>query len=621
MVEGIDGNAALPSEAAAEIVERADGIPLFVEELTKAVLEAGGRGEGVETTLARAVPPSAAVPPALHASLMARLDRLGPGPKEIAQIAAAIGREFSYELLAPVAERREAEILDALGRLAESGLIFSRGTPPHATYLFKHALVRDAAYGSLLRRRREKLHAHIATALEADFAQAVAAEPELLARHLTEAGLLEKAVPHWRRAGERAVARSANLEAMAHLTRGIEVLKTLPESPRRDEEELGLQVALKTALWASRGFGSPETERVATRTLELSQRIGAETHVHFWAVFGMSFFYHVRGLLAPARELGEQALDIAERLQDSETLAYGHFGLGDAIFWSGELGLARAHLEQAIAFYDPEWGRAAAFRHGEDCASASHMFLARVLWHLGYPDAALRYAERAVAIAREISHPFSLAAALSWAAALHQLRGEAGRTRDVAEEDLALTMEQIIPFFGAQAMVLRGWALAEQGQCEEGIAGIRQGIDAYCATGANLENSHWLVLLAEACGKAGRIDEALGVLRDALAEIERGGIRYHEVELNRVEGELLLSIEGTNEGRAEASFRKALDIARTQQAKSWELRATTSLARLLVRQGKREAARSLLAPVYNWFTEGFDTADLRDAKALLDELA
>jgi predicted ATPase len=244
MVERIAGNRGLSSEAATEIVERADGVPLFVEELTKAVLEAGGRDDGVEKALAGALSPSAAVPAALHAPLMARLDRLGQTAKEIAQIAAAIGREFSYELLAPVAERAEAELQEALGRLGEAGLVFSRGVPPHATYLFKHALVRDAAYGSLLRRRREELHAGIAAVLEAEFAQAVAAEPELLARHLTEAGLFEKAVRWWQRAGERATERSANLEAIAHLKRGIEVLMRLPESPRRDEQELLLQAAL-----------------------------------------------------------------------------------------------------------------------------------------------------------------------------------------------------------------------------------------------------------------------------------------------------------------------------------------------------------------------------------------
>jgi predicted ATPase len=285
MVERIAAGKALSGDVAAEIVARADGVPLFVEELTKAVLEAGGSGEGLEKTLAGALASSSAVPPALHAPLMARLDRLGSGPKEIAQIAAAIGREFSYELLAPVARRPLDEIEAALGRLSDAGLVFCRGAPPAANYSFKHALVRDAAYASLLRRRREELHTRIAAVLEADFPDAVETQPELLAQHFTEAGLAEPAIDYWQRAGGRAAARSANLEAVAHLTRGIAVLNTLPESALRDERELALQVALQGPLWASRGLGSAEVERVANRALALSRRVGADTPAHFWALF------------------------------------------------------------------------------------------------------------------------------------------------------------------------------------------------------------------------------------------------------------------------------------------------------------------------------------------------
>jgi predicted ATPase len=617
MVEQIAGGASLTHEVAAEIVKRADGVPLFVEELTKAVVEAGGFSEGIEKTLAGALPSSLAVPSALHAPLMARLDRLGPEAKEVAQIAAAIGREFSYQLLAPIAGRGENDLAVALGRLGDAGLVFCHGTPPAANYLFKHALVRDAAYASLLRRRREQLHARIAAVLQSDFPETIEAQPELLAQHFTDAGLTAQAVAYWQRAGERAVARFANLEAVAHLSRGIEVLKALPEGPQRNEQELVLQVALINPLWSSRGFGSPQAEHVATRALELSRQIGADTPAHFWAVFGVAFFYHVRGMISPGRELGEQCLDLAERLQDQELLAYGHFGLGDAIFWFGELALARAHLEQAIALYDPEWGRAAAFGHGVNCGSNSHLFLARVLWHLGYPDQALSCSQEAIKIAESNSHPFSLSAALSWAAALHQLRREVGRTRDAAESGLALATEQLIPFFGAQAMVLRGWALVEQGQCEEGTARLREGIDAYRATGANLESPHWLALLAEAFGRVGQTNEALSVVRDALAEVERTGIRYHEAELHRLDGEFRL---GFDEAEAEACFQRAIAVARTQQAKSFELRAATSLARLWQRRRQRAKARDLLAPVYDWFTEGFDTADLKEAKALLDEI-
>jgi class 3 adenylate cyclase/predicted ATPase len=617
LVEQIAGGGALTREVAAEIVERADGVPLFVEELTKAVVETGGSGDGIEKTLAGSISVSTVVPSVLHAPLMARLDRLGPGPKEVAQIAAAIGREFSYQLLAPIAGRGENDLAVALGRLGDAGLVFCRGTPPTATYLFKHALVRDAAYASLLRRRRQELHAGIATVLEGEFPDVVEAQPELVAQHLTEAGLAERAVVYWQCAGEHAVARSANLEAIAHLTRGIEMLKSLPESPERDERELVLQVASITPLWASRGFGSPQAERAATRALELSRLVGVDTPAHFWAVFGVAFAYLLHGVMPRARELAEQLLGIAEHLQDPELLAYAHFEMGNTLLWFGELSSARTHLEQSIALYDPEWGRPATFRCGFNCATSSHRFLGHVLWYLGYPDQALSSSRRAIAIAKEISHPFSVAAALSWAAALHQLRREADRTREVAEADLALTTEQPIPFYAAHAMVLQGWALVEQGQCEEGIVRLREGIDAYRATGSEIEGSQWLALLAEACGTGGQIDEALAVVREALDAIARTGIRYHEAELHRLNGELLLR---RDEEQSDACFQRAIDIARAQQAKSFELRAVMSLARLWGEQGRRREARELLAPIYGWFTEGFDTADLKEAATLLAEL-
>jgi len=310
-------------------------------------------------------------------------------------------------------------------------------------------------------------------------------------------------------------------------------------------------------------------------------------------------------------------LGVAERVQDPELLACGHFDVGDNLLWVGELVAARTHLERAVALYDPQWGGPATSRCGFNCASTSLAFLGRVLWHLGYPEQALRCSERAVAIAEQAVHPFSLSMALSWTAALHQLRGEAGPTREVAERDLALATEQIFPFFAAHAMVLRGWALVEEGRCEEGVARLREGVDAYRATGANVESPHWLTLLAEGCGKAGRTEEALDILRQGLAEVERIGIRYHEAEMHRLEGELRL---GFDEERSEVCFRRAIGIARAQQAKSWELRAALSLARLWQRQGKSDQARELLAPIHGWFTEGFELPDLAAAQSLLAEL-
>jgi predicted ATPase len=353
----------------------------------------------------------------------------------------------------------------------------------------------------------------------------------------------------------------------------------------------------------------------------LCRRDTADKFIHFRALYGLAYAYLLPGDLRSARPLAEQLLDFAERVRDPELLAYAHFEMGCELFWPAEFAAAREYLERGITLYDPEWGVSATFRHAFNCASDCYAFLGRVLWLLGYPDQALHCSRRAVKIAEEISHPFSLVIALSWRAALHQLRREVARTRDVAEAALALATEQIIPFFSAHAMVLRGWALVEQGRCEEGIAQLRHGVDAYRATGADLESPHWLALVAEACGKAGEIEAGLGALAKAFDLIAQTGIVYYEAELHRIGGELRLARDLADASQAaERSFLYALEIARQQQAKSWELRAATSLARLWGQQGRRTEARDLLAPVYSWFTEGFDTVDLKDAKRLLDEL-
>jgi class 3 adenylate cyclase/tetratricopeptide (TPR) repeat protein len=624
IVEGIAGNRALSTEVAAEIVERADGVPLFVEELTRAVLEAGDRGEGIEKTLAAAVSPSAAVPAALHAPLMARLDRLGQTAKEIAQIAAAIGREFSYELLALAAQRREADLQDALGRLGEAGLVFSRGAPPHATYLFKHALVRDAAYGSLLRRRREELHARIATALEADFADRIALEPELLARHLTDAGLLERAIPWWQRAGERATERSANLEAIAHLKRGIEILGRLPESRQRDEQELLLQAALMGPFMAKEGYASAALERTAKRAVELGGQIGAGSPAQFQAVLArvrLTNFGISRGELGTGRALHEETLSLAKDQRVPLLLSLAHYNGGYLHFCLGDLAAARRHYEDGLAVYDPERDPTEAARAGFDSRTLCHSYLGLVLLYQGYPDEALRHAEQAIVAGRAASHPLSEAAALSCAAILHQWRGEVMLCLERAEAALAVATEQVLPFHVARAMVLSGRALVKTGRAEEGLARLRAGLDAYRATDDKFNEPHWLALLAEACLTAGRIEEGRSAVREALAVIEETEIRYYEAETNRLEGELLLAAKEPDESGAEASFRKAIAMARALQAKSWELRTATSYARLMREQGRVSEARDLLAPVYAWFTEGFDTKDLKKAKALLEELA
>jgi class 3 adenylate cyclase/predicted ATPase len=620
LVERLAGNTGLPHEIVDEIVERGDGVPLFVEELTKAVLEGADRDNRVAAVLAASPLPNLAIPATLHASLIARLDRLGPVAKEVAQIGAVIGREFSYELIQPVAQRPEPDLETALDRLTNAGLLFCRSVPPHSSYLFKHALVQDAAYATLLRGRRQQLHAAIATALEREFPEIVATQPELLAHHCTEAGLTQQAIDNWGRAGERAIEGSANLEAIAHLTRGLDILEALPEGPQRDEKELAFRVGLLAPLFATR-FGSTEGERAAARALELSRRVGADLRSLFRALLALTMTYSVRGKIQIGRETAEQLLVVGERLHDPEALGYAHHAMGNTLLWFGKLGAARMHLEKGIALYQPEWSRSLAFRYGFNCASNCHFFLGRVLWHLGYPDHALRSAEQAVAIAAAVSHPVSRAGALSWAAALHQLRGEVGRAREVAETDLALTTEEMLPFFRAHAIISRGWALFKQGQCEEGIAQLREGLAAYRATGADLECSQWLGLLAEAYRAIGQPEEGVRLITEALDHVAQTGVVYYEPELHRLDAELRLRLDTPDEQRAETSFRRALEIARRQQAKSWELRAATSLARLWGERGRRAEARDLLAPVYGWFTEGFDTADLKQAQALLNQLA
>jgi class 3 adenylate cyclase/predicted ATPase len=621
LVERLAGNAGLSKEIVDEIVDRADGVPLFVEELTKAVLESADRDNCAAAVLAASPLPNLAIPATLHASLIARLDRLGPVAKEVAQIGAMIGREFSYELIQPVAQRPKPDLETALDRLTNAGLLFCRGMPPHSSYLFKHALVQDAAYATLLRARRQQLHAAIARALEREFHEIVAAQPELLAHHYTEASLRQPAIDNWLRAGERAIEGSANPEAIAHLTRGLKLLEDLPESSQRDEKELAFQVALQTPLFAAR-FGSAEGERAAQRAVELSRKVGgADQRPLVRALFGLSLTYSARGKIRVGREVAEQMLAVAGRLQEPEPLAYAHNLMGNTLFWLAELGTARMHLENGIALYQPEWSRSLAFRFGFNCASTCHFFLGRALWHLGYPDRALASAEQAVTIAEEVSHPVSRASALSWAAALHQLRGEVGRAREVAEIDLALTAGEIIPFFRAHGVMLRGWALVEEGQGEEGIAQLREGYAAYRAIGAQIECPHWLALVAEAYRDTGRPAEGLHPIAEALDYVGQTGIVYYEPELHRLAGELRLRLGQAAEQQAEASFCRALEIARNQRAKSWELRAATSLARLWGKKSRRAQARDLLAPVYDWFTEGFDTADLKDAKALLDELS
>jgi class 3 adenylate cyclase/predicted ATPase len=617
MVERLAGNAALlPQDVVAEIVERTDGVPLFVEEMTKAVLEAGiERGREIAVSVPGA---SLDVPATLQASLMARLDRLGPAAKGVAQIGAAIGREFSYELTAAVGKLPEERLQDALHRLVDAGLVFQRGAPPMAEYLFKHALVQHAAYGTLLRRTRQQLHARIAESLEAHSPELMDTQPELFAQHYAEAGLVEKSVACWGKAGHRSTARSAMAEAAAQLQKGLDQLALLPVTPGRQRQELEFRSALGAALLSVKGQAAVETGQAFARARELWEQLGSPSE--FLKVpYGQSLHHVFRGEFDLALRVDEDVLRLSGRRNDSAGLVLGHLSSGRTLWLVGKFGASRSHLEAVLALYDPISHSSLVHHTTTHPHVNSQAILGIDLFCLGFPDQALAQSKPAIAEARRLAHPVTLAVTLGCGAILLSLVGDGAALDEWADELVAVTTEQGIPSWRALGTIHRGWVKVKNGDVTEGILLLRSGSIAFRATGAELWMPHYIALLAAACEIAGQIEEALTLLDEALKIAERTGERWLAAELNRHKGQLLLR-QGHTEA-AEELYRKALRIAEEQEAKLWELRATMSLARLRRDQDRRPEARDLLAPVYGWFTEGFDTADLKEAKALIDELA
>jgi TOMM system kinase/cyclase fusion protein len=622
MTRRVTGGKALPAEVVAQIVTKTDGVPLFVEELTKMVLESGLLREAEQAYELTGPLPPLAIPATLHDSLMARLDRLAT-VKDVAQLGATIGRTFAYELLQAVSPLDDATLQHGLRQLVDAELVYQRGVPPQALYTFKHALIQDAAYQSLLRSTRQQYHQRIAQVLAARFPETAETQPELLAQHYTEAGLRAQALPYWQRAGQRTLQRSAYAEAIAHLTRGLEVLQTLPETAERAQHELLFQTTLGPALLAAKGSAAPEMARAYARARELCRQVG-ETPELFPVLRGLWRFYSTRAEHSTAWELAEQLLPLAQRLQEPALLLEAHHAYGLTSFYGGKLLPARAHLEQSIALYDPLQHRAHAFRYGYDPGVVCASYRAWTLWLLGYPDQALAQSHEAPRLARELAHPFSLGAALTWAGAVHQFRREWPAAQERVEAAMRLSIEQGFPLWIAYGAIQQGWALAAQGQAEQGLVHLREGLAASRATGAEVFRPYYLALLAEAYGHAGHAEQGSTTLAEALALVERTGERWWEAGLHRLKGDLVLTQAGGERAaveEAEACFQHALTIARQQQAKSLELRAAMSLSRLWQQQGKRAEPYELLAAVYGWFTEGFDTADLQEAKALLEELA
>ncbi len=616
LVERLAGNAGLPEEIVDEIVTRADGVPLFVEELTKAVLETGDRDNRVAPVMATKSLAALSVPATLQASLMARLDRLGPAPKDVAQIGAVLGREFAYELIEPVAQRDEMELQAALGQLSDARLLFCRGTAPHSSYAFKHALVQDAAYDMLLRGRRQELHARVAAALEQDFADLVERQPELLAHHLTGAGDTERAVDQWLKAGQHAAERFAHLEAIRHYERGVAALSSLPEGPARDGREIELQLARGLSLFTAEGFASVEAAGAYTRARALAEQRG-DSRQQFMAVYGLWQSANGAGMIRECRRLSDRLLQLtAGNADEGLHLQARHSAWATGMF-AGEPAAAREHSEAGRRLYDPERHRSHhQYYGGHDPGVCAGSIGALVHWLLGYPDKGLTIGNEALALAERLAHPFSLELALLFNAMLRLDRGEPEMALQRVKAAETLASEQRLGFVW-EPRFLRGAALSTQGAFKEAAACLREGLAT--RIGALTIRPYGLARLAEAMARQGEHKAALAAARDGLKVQERSGYGQWDAELHRLEGIALLGLNRLEEGQA--ALEEALRIARRQQAKAYELRAATSLARLWGEQGRPAKARELLVPAYCWFTEGFDTADLKNAKTLLEELA
>jgi class 3 adenylate cyclase/predicted ATPase len=610
---------ALPPEVIEQVVAKTDGVPLFVEELTKMMLESGMLQEQAERYVLTGPLPPLAIPTTLHDSLMARLDRLA-AVKGLAQLGATLGREFTYELLQAVSPWDEATLHRGLQQLVVAEFLYQQGLPPYATYRFKHALIQDAAYQSLLRSTRQQYHQRIGQVLEAHFPETAETQPEWLAHHYTQAGLTEQAVQYWLRAGQHASERSAYLEAVSHCTTGIELLTTLPETPARTQQAVTLYIALGAALQITKGHTAPEVEHAYTQAYALCQQVG-ETPELVQVLFGLWRFYVVRPQLHTAREFGDTLLRLAQQASDPALAVVAHYALGMTWLYLGAPATARQHVEEVIARYTPDHRRAPVFRMGLDLGVSCRTYAAVTLWLLGYPAQALARLHEALTLAHALSHPYSLAWARCWAAYVYQFHGDVPGVHEQAEAAVALSTAQGFPLWAAWGTSLRGWAIAMQGQGEEGMAQVRQGIASFRAAGAGVFIPYFCTLLADIAVHLGRTEEGLQALTEAYTLMEQQEERWWEAEICRLRGVSLLRQPGTPQAEAEACFRQALDVARRQEAKSLELRAAMSLARLWQQQAKRVEAYALLAPIYSWFTEGFDTADLQEAKALLEELA
>lgn len=623
LLRGLLGDAPGLRPLEQRILERTEGNPFFMEEVVQTLVEEQVlRGERGHYRL-EVVPAMLHIPTTVQGVLAARIDRLEPAEKALLQTLAVIGKSFAWSLLARVVDQPEDTLKSLLARLQAGEFIYQQPAFPEVEYSFVHGLTQEVSYGTLLTERRRALHERTAQAIEALFASQLEEHCSELAHHFGRSGNAPKAVEYLHCAGRQAVQRSADAEAVAHLTLALDVLATLPDTPERERQELALQITLGPAWMAAKGLAAPEVEATYTRALMLCRHLG-ETMQLFPALMGLRTFYMVRGELPTARELGEQLVTLAEQTQDPALLVHAHRALGTALFGLGELEPARVHLERALALHDLVQHPSPAYFFVFEPGVLGLAFVAMDLWLLGYPDQALARSQAMLALAQTLSHPPDSASALTFAAELHLLRREAGPANELTEAVLALSTEHGFPFWLSWGTILSGWSLVEQGRATEGIERMRQGLHAYEATGAGLWRTRFLALLAEAHGRAGQAEAGLKTLAEAMAMVERTQERAYEAELHRLQGELMLLQPGREGeqagGEVEACFQQAVTIARRQGARSLELRAVMALGRLWWQQGKPAQARGMLAESYGWFTEGFDTADLQEARVLLAEL-
>ena len=613
----VAGGKPLPAGIVSDVVAKTDGIPLFIEELTKTLLESDLLTEQRGRYELTAPLPPLAIPNTLHDSLMARLDRLST-TKALAQLGAAIGREFSFALVKAVSPWSDAELTEGLRRLVAAEFLYQQGTPPEAVYRFKHALIQDAAYQSLLKSTRQRHHQRIAAAIESALPDTVENQPELLAHHYTEAGLIDSAVPYWCAAAKRALDRHANEEATNHAARGLDLVAALPEGRGRDERELPLQLVFGAAKVYITGPNS--VEHVYGRACDLARGLGKVDDL-FPALAGLAYAQIVCGRMRQARSLAEEFLELAEPRGDRLVLAIGHWLMAYTAWWQGDVTVVREHSRRCLTFYDPKLHLAGLSAYANNPGVVCGYLDPLASWALGYPAEASTAMERALEHAGALEHPQSISVTLLFAAQLAQLRREPGAAATLAEQAFAISAKHGLHALTLWCRLPRGWAAAQLGDAAAGISDICEAMERRRAFRMGAVWPWYLTLVGEIYGMNGEFDEAFDALDQALDWVERNDERLYAAEAHRIRGEILLRQPVPDPERAEECFEKALTVARAQQAKSWELRAATSMARLWHEQGRPDDARALLRPVFAWFTEGFDTADLQDADALLRRLS